>query len=391
VTLSEEDPKQLAASIVAFCHFARSHGLPVAMQQTLAGLEAANAVGVADWQSFAFALRASLCSSQEQWERFEQLFTGFWNSAQYQTDAGQDSHQRVTKKPSTDSRLLISAETSDMQSSENEGKMVSGASSQQRLKQVDFSEASHAEMAALEQLSLRLLRQMSMRLSRRMKIDANSDRIDLRRSIRRNISYGGDPLKLAFKGRKPQKKRLVIFLDISGSMNLYSLFLLRFAYALQKHFKRVDTFLFSTSVVEVSDLLRARKLSEALSGLSRRAPEWSGGTRIGSSLREFNLRAGRKVLTRHTFFIILSDGWDTGAPEVLAAELSHTRSRVRKLLWLNPLLGLKEYQPITRGMMAALPHVDVFAPAHNLESLLALESIFVGLSRGTIDVRPTSE
>jgi uncharacterized protein len=134
-----------------------------------------------------------------------------------------------------------------------------------------------------------------------------------------------------------------------------------------------DTFLFSTSVVEVSNLLRARKLSEALSRLSQLAPEWSGGTKIGGSLREFNRRAGRKILSRNTFFIILSDGWDTGAPEVLTAELRYIRSRVQKLLWLNPLLGLKEYQPIARGMSAALPHVDVFAPAHNVESLLALE------------------
>jgi uncharacterized protein with von Willebrand factor type A (vWA) domain len=269
--------------------------------------------------------------------------------------------------------VLINLDSGDRSSGEHEGKLVSGGSSQQRLKRVDFSEASLADMADLEQLSLRLLRQMSVRLSRRMKIEAQGDRVDLRRSIRRSIAHGGDPITLAYKDRKPQKRRLVIFLDISGSMNLYSLFLLRFAYALQKHFKRVNTFLFSTSVVEVSDLLRVRKLSEALNGLSQRAQEWSGGTRIGGSLREFNRRAGRKVLSRNTFFIILSDGWDTGAPEVLASELRSTRSRVQKLLWLNPLLGLKEYQPITRGMSAALPYVDVFAPAHNLESLLGLE------------------
>lgn len=343
------------------------------MQQTLAALEAADIVGIIDWQRFSFALRAALCSSHQEWDQFHQLFNAFWNSPQNQPDAEQATRRRIAKKPSTDSLLLISAEASDAPSSENEGKLVSGASSQQRLKQVDFSEASHADMAALEQLSLRLLRQMSVRLSRRLKIEAQADRVDLRRSIRRNISHGGDPIRLAYKGRKPQKKRLVIFLDVSGSMNLYSLFLLRFAYALQKHFKRVNTFLFSTSVVEVSDLLRASKLSEALGGLSHRAPEWSGGTRIGGSLREFNRRAGRKILSRNTIFIILSDGWDTGAPEMLAAELRGTRSRVQRLLWLNPLLGLKDYQPITRGMSAALPHVDVFAPAHNLQSLLALE------------------
>jgi len=370
-----DNPDRLAASIVAFCRFARSHGLPVGMHQTLAALEAANIIGISDRQRFSFALRSVLCSSQDEWEQFDQLFDAFWNSERNWSDSQRDrpSHNQVANKHSADSRLLISAESSDARSRDNEGKLVSGASSQQRLKRVDFSGASHTDLAALEHLSLRLLRQMSLRLFRRMKIEAQGDRVDLRRSIRRNISRGGDPFTLAFKGRRKQTKRLVIFLDISGSMNLYSLFLVRFAYALQKHFRRVDTFLFSTSVVEVSDLLRARKLSDALNALSQRAAEWSGGTKIGESLREFNRQRGRKILTRNTFFMILSDGWDTGAPEILAAELCHTRSRVQKLLWLNPLLGLKEYQPITRGMSAALPHVDVFAPAHNLESLLALE------------------
>jgi uncharacterized protein with von Willebrand factor type A (vWA) domain len=375
VTATRENPGHLAASIVAFCRYARSNGLPIGTQQTLAALEAANIVGVTDWQRFSFALRAALCSSQQEWDQFDQFFAAFWNSAQVHSGSEKDNppRNRVTRKRSPDSRLLISAEGSDAASRDNDGKLVSGASSQQRLKRVDFSEASQTDLAALEKLSLRLLRQMSARLSRRMKIDVESDHVDLRRSIRRNISRGGEPFKLAFKGRKKQKKKLVIFLDISGSMNLYSLFLVRFAYALQKHFKRVDTFFFSTSVVEVSDLLRARKLTDALNALSQRAAEWSGGTRIGESLRAFNRQNGRKILTRNTHFVILSDGWDTGAPEMLAAELRHTHSRVQKLLWLNPLLGLKEYQPITRGMSAALPHVDVFAPAHNLESLLALE------------------
>jgi uncharacterized protein len=375
LTIARENPDHLAASIVAFCRFVRSNGLPIGTQQTLAALEAANIVGVTDWQRFSFALRAALCSSQQEWEQFDRFFDTFWSSARNQSDSQreQSTRSRVTKKPSANSCLLISAEGSDAASRDNEGKMVSGASSRQRLKRVDFSEASQNDLAALEKLSLRLLQQMSVRLSRRMKIEAQADRVDLRRSIRRNISRGGDPFTLAFKGRKKQKKRLVIFLDVSGSMSLYSLFLLRFAYALQKYFKRVDTFLFSTSVVEVSDLLRARRLSDALNALSQRAAEWSGGTRIGESLREFNRQNGRKILTRITHFMILSDGWDTGTPEMLAAELRITRSRVQRILWLNPLLGLKEYQPITRGMSAALPHVDVFAPAHNLESLLALE------------------
>ena len=229
------------------------------------------------------------------------------------------------------------------------------------------------DLLALEQISMRLFRKMSLRLARRRKIKNLAERVDVRRTIRRSIPSGGDPIVLAFRGRKPRKHKLVIFLDVSGSMNSYSLFLVRFAYALQKYFKSVNTFLFSTNVVEITDLLRTRDLPDALRGLSQRAAGWAGGTKIGDSLRDFNRQHGMRLLSRNTVFIILSDGWDTGEPELLAGELRNTSRRVREFIWLNPLLGLEEYAPITRGMSAALPYVDVFAAAHNLESLLALE------------------
>ena len=345
------------------------------MQQTVAALEAANLVGVADRQRFSFALRAALCASHEEWLKFDRLFDEFWNQGRDRPDS-RDTRSRQERAGANrvqQSNLVVGLESQRVSSADTEAKLVAGASAEQRLKKTDFGEVSNTEMAALEKTAIHLLREMSLRRSRRLRIQAHRDRVDLRRSIRRNVTRGGDPMVLAYKGRKPQKRRLVIFLDISGSMNLYSLFLLRFAYALPKHCKQVKTFLFSTDVVEISDLLRARRLSDALTAVSQRAQEWSGGTRIGESLQEFNRRFGRRVLSSNAFFIILSDGWDTGAPEVLAAELRNIRNRVQKLLWLNPLLGLKDYQPITRGISAALPYIDVFAPAHSLESLLALE------------------
>ncbi|MFI5106822.1 MAG: VWA domain-containing protein, partial [Terriglobales bacterium] len=145
------------------------------------------------------------------------------------------------------------------------------------------------------------------------------------------------------------------------------------AYALQKHFKRVDTFLFSTQLAEITPMLRSRDLYQALFSLGQVSAGWSGGTKIGESLRDFNAVYGRKLLSRHTLFLILSDGWDTGEPDMLAEQLDAIKRRVRKIIWLNPLLGMAEYQPVTRGMSAALPFIDVFAAAHNLESLLALE------------------
>jgi len=378
MTKLHQNPDGLAASIVDFCRFVRAVGMPVGVLQTLAAVEAAETVGIADGQRFSYALRAALCSSQMEWKAFDRLFDAFWSKNKGGFDSVKDQSPRTTITPqqSSDAQVLIGLEGSDASAADNEGVLVSGASAQQRLKKVDFSEVSRADMVALEQLSLRLLRRMSIRLSRRLKIDSQGERVDIRRSIRRNVTRGGELLGLAYKNRKPQKKRLVILLDVSGSMNLYSLFLLRFAYAIEQHFKCVDTFLFSTGVVEVTDLLRTPKLSEALRKVSQRVPEWAGGTKIGGSLHEFNRRAGRKLSSRTSYLIILSDGWDTGPPESLAAELRSARSRVQKLIWLNPLLGLKDYQPVTRGMSAALAYIDVFAPAHNMESLLALERYF---------------
>jgi len=249
---------------------------------------------------------------------------------------------------------------------------VTGASARERLSQADLSTLSQADAAALDQISARLFRQMSRRLARRRSWGLRGQ-VDLRRTIRGNVSHGGDPIKLRFRRRRFRPYRLVTLLDISGSMSAYSMFLVKFLYALQRHFRHVDTFLFSIRLTEITSLFRAPSLSDALAALGERPAGWSGGTNIGGSLREFNQLHSRKLRSTDTLCIILSDGWDTGDVNVLGQELGAVRRRVRKLIWLNPLLGLEDYQPITGGMRAALPHIDVFAPAHNLESLLALE------------------
>ena len=370
------EPDRSANSIIEFCQFARAHGLSVGIQQTLAALEAAKSIGDVDRQGFAFALRAALTSSKEEWELFLRLFETFWNAAQQTTkpaSGGAREAKTRTSQPKTESETLGIKCVDDTSLPAGEGQAVSGASAQRRIQKMDFSNVPQDDLAALEEISSRLFRTMSLRLSRRIKIRELADRVDLRRTIRRSIPHGGDPIVLAFRGKKFQQHRLVIFLDVSGSMNSYSLFLVRFAYALQKYFKRVDTFVFSTDVVEISEVLRTRDLPKALHGLSQKAAGWAGGTRIGESLKEFNHRYGRKLLSRNTVFIILSDGWDTGEPAMLGEQLRSIRHRVKELIWLNPLLGLEEYEPVTRGIIAALPYVDVFAPAHNLESLLALE------------------
>lgn len=375
--MGQEQFERLAASIVEFCRFLRMHGLSSDLRRTLTALETARTIGIANRQFFSFALQTALCSTKEEWEMFPQLFQEFWGETQTRPRSASGEYEgpsrRNTSKLEDGSAVFLDQPGNASGAPDGAGKALYGASAEQRLKKMDFSEFPCDDLTALEELSLRLLRRMSLRLSRRLTLSNHAFRIDLRRSIRRSIALGGEPIVLAYKARKPRKSKLVILLDISGSMNFYSLFLVRFAYALQACFQRVDTFLFSTNLVEISDLLRTRHLQEALRRLSERAAGWSGGTRIGESLREFNEMHARKLLSRDTVFVILSDGWDTGEPKLLAAQMRAVRRRAQKILWLNPLLGLKDYQPVTRGMAAALPYVDVFAPAHNLESLLALE------------------
>ncbi|HWZ43007.1 MAG TPA: VWA domain-containing protein [Candidatus Saccharimonadales bacterium] len=376
----------LPQTIIEFSRFARARGLSVGVTDTLVAAEAAEAVGIADRDVFKFALRSAFCSSKEDWDLFDPLFESFWVVSRPLSDSPFPNSRRSESSKSKTSHHLpaqismpFGSAGGERQASEEGGRAVSGASALAQLKKTDFAAVPHHDQAALEQIAMRLLRQMSLRLSRRLQPARPSGQVDLRRTIRRNISGGGDPLYLLYRWKKLRPSRLVVLLDISGSMNLYSLFLARFAYALQKHFRHVHTFAFSTGLVEITGALKARDLSSAFQALSQQAPGWSGGTMIGESLAEFNRLHGRRLLTRDTLLTILSDGWDTGEPEVLVRQLKSIRLRVKKLIWLNPLLGLADYQPVTQAMNAALPYIDVFAPAHNLESLLALER---HLSRG---------
>jgi uncharacterized protein with von Willebrand factor type A (vWA) domain len=366
-----------AKSIVEFCRFVRENGVNAGTRETIDCLEAAGAVVGADRNTFRFAWRSILCSSEDEWVLFDDLFTAFWGEPDPRpgTQSRKPNRRRLAS-PGREGKGAAQTASGYGNGSalegEGEQRTYSGASAVERLKKVDFSQMTQADLEELERVATRLLRRMSYRVARRLRVRKRRERIDLRRTIRRSVSRGGELIDLCYKGPKKEQPKLVILLDISDSMNPYSFFLLKFAYVLGKQSKDVKSYIFSTVLVEITGLLRTRRISDALRMLSEITRGWSGGTKIGGSLREFNGRYA-SLLARKTVFIILSDGWDTGEPEELAAEIKKIRRRVAKLIWLNPLLGLDDYQPVTRGMTAALPFVDVFAPAHNLQSLLALE------------------
>lgn len=206
-----------------------------------------------------------------------------------------------------------------------------------------------------------------------MKSAKTKGRVDLRNTIRHSISHGGDPIELMMKNKKPRKQRLIILLDVSGSMDKYSFFLLRFVVALRSHFEKIEAFIFSTNLIRITEYLQSNNLQMTLALLSQKADNWSSGTKIGDCLKTFNDLYAKRILNGQTTTIVLSDGLDTGSPEVLSAEMKKIKLRTRQLIWLNPLKAMQGYEPIQKGMSAALPEVDVFRTAHNLESILELE------------------
>jgi uncharacterized protein with von Willebrand factor type A (vWA) domain len=368
-------PRDLASAIIRFAALLRRHGLPVALIQVTASVSALERLDLADREEVRLGLRAVLVSRPEDLPTFDRCFDEFWRS-----DAEAESSVPSLVAPSLDAldgvplpsagqkRETLALDTWGEGEDEDSGEPlgVPGVSDSESLAGQDFSTFSPDQLDEVFRLTIQIARRLARKLSRRRRPVARRGRIDLRRTLRANLNRG-DLIELRYRQRRRRKVRLLLLCDVSGSMDLYSRFLLQFVFALQSVFSRVETFTFATRLTRVTQYLKARSYRQALRRLTE-VRDWSGGTRIGESLATFN-REWPHLVDRRTIVIVLSDGWDTGEPEVLATELMRIKRRAGRLLWLNPLLGNPSYEPLTRGMAAALPLIDDFAPAHNLAAL----------------------
>ena len=213
---------------------------------------------------------------------------------------------------------------------------------------------------------------LAVRFSRRTMRSRRRGPLDLRRTMRDSLRRGGEILELAHRQRKRQRLKLVLLCDVSKSMDLYSRFLIQFIYAFQSVYRRIETFVFSTSLYRVTETLQTEELEEALDRLTATVPDWSGGTKIGESLQTFVKHYGLSLVDHGTVVLVISDGWDTGDIEALDESMHFLKQHARSVLWLNPLMGNPGYEPTTRGMQAALPHLDLLVSAHNVASLRTL-------------------
>ena len=234
-------------------------------------------------------------------------------------------------------------------------------------------------MARAHELAERLAARMKTRITRRQRAAKRGRRLDLRKVIHKSIGTGGLPMRLAFRKPKPKPLRLVLILDVSGSMSQYTAFFLRFMRGALSAFKESDAFVFHTRLSRIGDVLNEGQTERMLERLALITTGWSGGTKIGDSLETFNAQYAGRLLNSRTIVMILSDGYDTGPPDHLARQLAKIQRRARRVVWLNPMIGWRGYEPVAGGMAAALDHIDLFAPAHNLSSLAALEPYFAKL------------
>jgi len=214
--------------------------------------------------------------------------------------------------------------------------------------------------------------QMSLRQTRRRTHDRHGEFLHLRRAMRSATKYGGVPLQLSWQSRKIKQRPFILLADISGSMEKYSRLMLQFFYSVSHSLKDVECFVFGTRLTRITNQLKIKNIDRAVTEAAHDVVDWSGGTRIGESLRTFNQQWSRRVLRRGAVVLIVSDGWERGDVSVLKQEMRYLQHRSHRLIWLNPLLGLTTYQPLVEGMSAALPYIDDFLPVHNLQSLTEL-------------------
>lgn len=371
--------KTFKERLIDFTMYCRERQFILGPQETRDAFEVAVRGYALDRKLFQYSLKAIYCKRKEHFERFDEMFDRFW-SRYYEEKLEQRKKQikQLKKEKETSTVIFLGAEfkVPKKKVEEKEAKETVGANESIRLRFTDFSKVNVTDKEKLEELAEELFHQMSMRFKRRLE-HANKGSVDVRNTIRKGVSKGGILLDLAYKRKRKEKRKVVFILDISGSMDTYSYYLLRYVMVLKKYFKSLEFFTFSTELTHVTPMLRQNNEQEILNQIGKNVHSWSSGTQIGKSLTTFIELYGNKALSQKHIVVVLSDGLETGNVDTLKTAVSTIRRRCKTLVWLNPLKGMEGYQPIQKGMVNVMPHIDAFESAHNLDSLMKLEKLLM--------------
>ncbi len=363
----------LLENLTQFARLLRSLGLSVPAGSTIEAARAVQYVNIGKKDEFRFALRTVLVRRAEDIQVFDTAFRTFWSKptgTSTKLDLRPLGSERRIGDPVVEMESL--AGTSGTASQDSEARLervqIATYSDREVLREKDFKKLTAEETAQ----AVRLLRELRWRPAPRQTkrwISGPGASPDLRKLLSKFARREADPVAPPTRARKSAPRRLVLLCDISGSMERYTRMLLWFACCLTGNLDRVESFVFGTRLTRITKKLRGQRGSDPLREIARLVPDWSGGTRIGETLRAFNMKWSRRVLGNGAVVLVVSDGWDRGDPEIMRREVSRLQRSCHRLVWLSPLLGSPEYRPLTRGLQAALPYVDDFLPVHNLASL----------------------
>ena len=367
--------RDVVERLARFAGRLRERGVGVCVSDEIDGVASLLLVDLDDRDEVRFALRAALKISRADWDTFDELFQDFWAAdppvepPATPVEQPPRTHPDRTAPVHRPGWLETIERLSGVRERETTCGDTPGYSSDVLLRRKPFDDWCADDLPAMERLLARAARRMRCRPSRRLVPVRARGRADLRRSFRRAVGTGGEFLSLARRDRVVDKPEVVLLCDTSGSMDPHTRFLLTFALSLKRVVRRCEVFAFNTALTRLTPWLTPDKIAPTLDRLAAGVPDWSGGTRIGASLDEFVTRYVDTLVSAKTVVVVLSDGLDLDSPAILAGAMRTIGETARKVIWLNPLLGDPGYRPEARGMKAALPFVEHFVPAHNLESL----------------------
>lgn len=374
----KEVSKTFKERLIDFTAYCRERQFVLGPQETKDSFAIASMGYAMDRKLFQYSLKAIYCKRKEHFDRFDEMFDRFWSRYyEEKLEKRKKKLQQIKKEPDTATVIFLGAKF-NVPKKENkiDAKQTKGANESIRLRMTDFSKVDIADKERLEELAEELFHQMSMRFKRRLE-NSNKGNIDIRRTMRHGLDKGGWLLDLAHRKKRKEKRKVVFILDVSGSMDTYSYYLLRYVMVLKKYFKSLEFFTFSTQLTHVTPLLRQNNEQEILKQIGKNVHSWSSGTKIGASLTEFLSVYGNKFLSQKHIVVILSDGLETGNVTVLKEAVRTIKRKCKTLVWLNPLKGMKGYRPIQKGIVNVMPHLDAFESAHNLDSLMKLEKLLI--------------
>ena len=371
------------ANTLMFGRVLKDLGFRLGLNQVIDANRCMPLIDIRSRVDFHRTLAANLLQDHEDIGLFDQVFEAFWQG-DMEIEPGIETMEVPAESPdealesSDDSGGNMEETVAEREGASDDGAtdpeplMVPTYSPNEQLNEKDFSEMGIEESRAVTQAILLIASKIATQVSRRKKRARRGTEIDPRGTMRRNIKYGGEVVELVARKRRIKKTRVVLLCDVSGSMDCYSRFLIQFMYGLQNELWGVETFVFSTTLSRITHLIRTKNIGNALDKISKSVLGWSGGTNIGRSLEIFNRDFAASTVTHRTVVVIISDGWDRGDVGVLERQMQALKRRCGKMIWLNPLLASENYEPLCKGMQAALPYLDLFLSAHNANSLVHL-------------------